>query len=92
MLRKNSLPQIEQLLRSFNHGRRVAESSDAPLEEAENAVERVLMGADSVELSPQSSYVRRLQHLLAQQYNLRSISGGTGPSRRVTILRSTREA
>ena len=92
VLRKNSLPQIEQLLRSFNHGRGVAESSDAPLEEAENAVERVLMGADSVELSPQSSYVRRLQHLLAQQYNLRSISGGTGPSRRVTILRSTREA
>ena len=92
VLRKNSLAQIEQFLRALgrrsNGGRA---SSNGALEEAEEAVEQVLDGEEMVELSPQSSYVRRLQHLLARQYNLRSVSSGNGPNRRVTVYRVSHE-
>ena len=42
----------------------------------------------SVELSPQSAYVRRMQHLLAERYNLSSASTGRAPRRRVIIYRT----
>ena len=43
-------------------------------------------GERSIELSPQSSYIRRLQHVLAQRYNLASASTGRDPQRRVVIF------
>ena len=42
--------------------------------------------ARAVELSPQVSYVRRLQHKVAERYNLSSRSRGKEPQRRVEIL------
>ena len=39
-----------------------------------------------IELSPQNAYIRRLQHMLAQRYNLTSRSMGQEPHRRVRIL------
>ena len=53
------------------------------IEEAETAVEQIFDAGGSVELSPQSAYVRRLQHLLAERYNLASASTGRDPQRRV---------
>ena len=91
VLRKNSLPQIEQFLRALSRSNGGRASSNEALEEAGEAVEQVLAGAEMVELSPQSSYVRRLQHLLARQYNLRSVSSGNGPNRRVTVYRASPE-
>ena len=43
-------------------------------------------GAYSVELSPQSVYVRRLQHELISRYGLTSVSKGDEPSRRVSVV------
>ena len=45
--------------------------------------------ADSraVELSPQTSYVRRMQHQLAEKYRLQSRSTGLEPNRRVRIFK-----
>jgi predicted RNA-binding protein Jag len=40
-----------------------------------------------VELSPQSSYIRRLQHLIAQRNDLASHSFGRDPNRRVRIYK-----
>jgi hypothetical protein len=57
------------------------------LEEAKEAVERVLGGERKVSLSPQSSFIRRLQHGLAARYNLGSASTGREPGRRVIIRR-----
>ncbi|MCZ6788392.1 MAG: AAA family ATPase [Chloroflexi bacterium] len=94
VIRKNSLPQIEQFLRDLTRSRGdrpPGVSPDTAIEEAEDAVERVLAGKGAVELSPQSSYVRRLQHLLAEEYNLRSTSNGSAQNRRVTIYRSSGE-
>jgi stage III sporulation protein SpoIIIAA len=59
---------------------------DAMLE-AEDAINRVLMGrGGQVELTPQGSQIRRLQHQLAERYNLTSRSRGKEPNRRVRIF------
>ncbi len=65
----------------------VASESDAhALQEAEDAILFVLRGAGKgVELTPQRSYIRRLQHLLAERYNVGSRSLGHEPYRRVCI-------
>ncbi|MBM3940818.1 MAG: hypothetical protein FJ318_08040 [SAR202 cluster bacterium] len=61
---------------------------DRATQEAQEGVTRILKGeADHVELNPQSSFIRRVQHRIAEQANLRSRSIGRDPQRRVTIHR-----
>jgi stage III sporulation protein SpoIIIAA len=56
--------------------------------EAETAISQVLNGERSaVELTPRGSYVRRLQHQMAERYNLHSESRGREPNRRVKVYR-----
>jgi stage III sporulation protein SpoIIIAA len=62
------------------------EVSDA-LFEAEEAISAVMDGASPIALAPQGAYVRRLQHQLADRYNLGSRSRGKEPNRRVEIFR-----
>jgi predicted RNA-binding protein Jag len=57
------------------------------LGEAEEAVEQVKSGRGVVELSPQSAYIRRLQHLIAEKASVFSKSLGKDPHRRVTIYK-----
>ncbi|MCM8748454.1 AAA family ATPase [Thermomicrobiaceae bacterium CFH 74404] len=59
----------------------------AAMYEAEAAIHDVLGGASRVELRPQVSWIRRLQHQLAERYNLGSRSRGREPYRRVEIYR-----
>ncbi|MDI3341084.1 MAG: R3H domain-containing nucleic acid-binding protein [Sphaerobacter sp.] len=60
----------------------------AAMFEAEAAIHDVLSGGvSSVELRPQASHVRRLQHQLAERYNLASRSHGREPARYVEIFR-----
>jgi stage III sporulation protein SpoIIIAA len=62
--------------------------TDAMLE-AEQAINQVINGERStIELAPRDSYVRRLQHQLAERYNVSSESRGREPNRRVKIYRS----
>lgn len=68
-----------------------ADPAGYALHEAEDAVAQVLSGAKPVELSPQSAYIRRLQHQLAERYNLTSRSKGREPYRRVKIYGSEQE-
>ena len=88
VLRKNSQVQMEQFLKSLSAGwggdgrQRIANA----MEETEEAVVQVFDGGPSVELSPQTSYIRRLQHQLAERYNLGSASLGREPQRRVVIF------
>ena len=56
--------------------------------EAEDAITRVIQGAPPVELAPQGSHIRRLQHELAERYNVASRSRGREPHRRVEIFRA----
>ena len=57
------------------------------MEETRETIHSVLNGTKSIDLSPASSYIRRLQHQMARQANLVSHSYGKEPRRRVRIYR-----
>jgi hypothetical protein len=102
VLRKNSLPQLQDFLRTVvgqwnrNGGGRSAPEPDdrrqtpnieQAMEEAEDAANRVLGGESTVKLAPQRSHIRRLQHMLGQRYNVASVSQGREPDRAVMFYR-----
>lgn len=93
VLRKNSPTQIEQAIMNIagimKEKRSSSNPMDAAMQEAENAADKVKSGEqETVELTPQSSYIRRLQHQIAEKYNLQSQSSGREPFRRVTLHKS----
>jgi stage III sporulation protein SpoIIIAA len=55
--------------------------------EAEEAISAVMDGAPVISLAPQLTYVRKLQHQLADRYNVGSRSRGKEPHRRVEVYR-----
>ncbi|MGI8587576.1 MAG: R3H domain-containing nucleic acid-binding protein [Chloroflexia bacterium] len=57
------------------------------LEETEAAITETLETGHPVELPPANAYIRRLQHQMADRYNLGSQSRGREPNRRVRIFR-----
>ena len=56
------------------------------LQEAEDAITNALNNRRAVDLTPQNAYVRRMQHRLADRYNLSSRSRGKEPNRHVRIF------
>ena len=90
VLRGNSPPQIGQLLSTLYpvEATEVDLSFKSALDEAKEAVESRRLGQESIELSPQSAYIRRLQHLVAERSGLFSQSTGKDPNRRVRIFKS----
>jgi predicted RNA-binding protein Jag len=56
------------------------------MEEAMEGIQRVQSTGQQVELAPQNSYVRRLQHQLVEQHELHARSIGSDPTRRLVIL------
>jgi stage III sporulation protein SpoIIIAA len=84
VIRSNTVLQMEQCLLSMR-SERGQDPVVTALQEAEEAIADVMKGKRSVELSPQNAYIRRLQHMLAQRYNLASRSLGQEPQRRVSI-------
>jgi len=87
VLRSNTLPQIRQFLNSTYTIDKVGSSFELALTEAKEAVEQVKGGKETIELSPQSRYIRRLQHLIAERNALASQSTGKEPNRRVRIYK-----
>ena len=57
------------------------------IEEAEVAINAVIEGSPAISLPPQTSHIRKLQHQLADRYNLASRSRGREPHRHVEIYR-----
>jgi stage III sporulation protein SpoIIIAA len=89
VLRSNTPAQFRQLLNTI-YPRADSEKADLfklAIAEAEEAVAQVKSGQEAVELSPQSAYIRRLQHLLAERNTLSSQSTGKDPNRRVRIYK-----
>ena len=86
VLKSNTPPQIRQLLNT-TYSTDKSDTFKLALGEAEEAVNRVNSSQETVELSPQSAYIRRLQHLIAEQNNLASQSLGKDPERRVRIYK-----
>jgi hypothetical protein len=88
VLKSNTLVQMQQALLSIESGSRVDPVLDA-MTEAEEAIHSVIQSDRAVDLAPQGAYIRRLQHELAQRFNLSSQSRGREPQRRVRIAPGT---
>ena len=63
------------------------DETEIALDEAKNAIKKVIEGAPEIELLPQNTHIRKLQHELVEQYNLKSISIGDEPNRRLKVIR-----
>jgi hypothetical protein len=87
VLKANTVAQMEQCLLSVQDAGQSSDPLASALGEAEEAALGVTNGQSSVDLTPQNSYIRRLQHELAQRFNVGSRSFGREPHRRVRIYR-----
>ncbi len=92
VLRSNTVSQMESCLADL-FGLDIAEMDPLALamRETEEAIRKVLSGQKTVDLTPQNSYIRRLQHEMARQANLVSHSYGKEPQRHVRLFASPRQ-
>lgn len=90
VIRKNVSSQIQRFLKYFFKVQRTSyiEDEELALAEAEEAVARVTKSGKSMDLTPQNSYIRRLQHQFCRRKGLKSESIGQEPKRRVRIYPS----
>ncbi|MFQ6015809.1 MAG: R3H domain-containing nucleic acid-binding protein [Anaerolineae bacterium] len=86
VLRSNTITQMQDCLADIFRLPVEVDPFAIALQETQQAIDLVLAGRrSSVELSPQSAYVRRRQHEMARRANLISRSRGKEPRRRVRI-------
>jgi hypothetical protein len=83
VLKANTLAQMQACLTSVSSIE--ADPREAALRETEEAIGLVMREAKPIELAPQSAYIRRLQHQMAERANLVSRSRGREPYRRVRL-------
>jgi len=86
VLKSNTLLQMQQALISLQGNTGRADPVMDAMTEAEDAINAVMSQDRPMELTPQNAYIRRLQHELAQRFNLNSTSRGKEPQRRVRIM------
>jgi len=94
-VKTNSMAQIQKVLKDALDIKPYDEVSttvfvdetEQALDEVKSAIKQVQDGAKSIELSPQNSQIRKLQHELVEQYGLKSTSEGEGDDRRLVIFR-----
>jgi hypothetical protein len=85
VLRSNTVAQIKGALARV-YGVEEIDPTETALEEAMEGVERARQTTSDVELAPQNSYVRRLQHQLVERHDMSARSTGNEPNRRLVIL------
>jgi stage III sporulation protein SpoIIIAA len=83
VLKSNTLVQIQRIVADIFQLPQENNPVDQALQEAEEAARKVLERSEPVELSPQVAYIRKLQHEIAERYNIASRSEGREPFRRV---------
>jgi len=95
VLKNNTMAQMQGCLAGVYELGNTAPSSAASsngnpmtqaLQEAEDAITNAMDRGRAVDLTPQNAYVRRLQHRLAERYNISSRSRGKEPNRHVRIF------
>ena len=62
------------------------DEAERALDEAKSAINKILAGAEHIELQPQNQQIRKLQHELVEQHNLTSKSVGEGSQRHLKIV------
>jgi len=87
IVKSNTYAQIAAAMREALQGGMIEKGdTDTALREAEEGVKRAKENGEAVELRPQNSYVRRLQHQAVEKLELLSESVGVEPRRRVRIM------
>ena len=86
VLRSNTVAQIKGALARV-YGGEQPDPTETALQETLEAITRAQQNHDEVELAPQNSYVRRLQHQLVEEHEMSARSTGDEPNRRLVILR-----
>ncbi len=95
-VKTNSMAQIQKVLKEALD---IVETSqtlcgyyddaERALDEAKAAINKILAGAEHVELTPQNQHIRKLQHELVEQHNMTSKSVGEGDNRHLRIIGGT---
>lgn len=91
-VKTNSMAQIQKVIKDaldiaeVNDRQTFYDITEKALDEAKEAIEKILAGATDVELKPQNTQIRKLQHELVEQHNLESKSVGEGESRHLRIV------
>ncbi|MGQ9473436.1 MAG: R3H domain-containing nucleic acid-binding protein [Candidatus Caldatribacteriaceae bacterium] len=85
VVRSNTYNQIQKFVQDlFGYSESIPNPvAESGLIEAERAARHVLKVGEPIELAPRNAFVRRLQHRIAERYNLFSQSVGEEPFRRV---------
>ncbi len=86
VIRSDKTSQMEQGLANIYRVEEHADSVAQALMETEEAIEEIKRSGQTMELSPQNAFIRRLQHQLAEKYDLVTRSTGKAPRRRVRIF------
>jgi hypothetical protein len=92
VIRSDKTSQMEQGLANIYRVEEHSDSVAVALMEAEQAIEEIQRTGQTMELSPQNAFIRRLQHQLAEKYDLITRSTGKAPRRRVRISAGDGEA
>lgn len=89
VLRANTVTQMENFLMDLFklNGRKESDPFGEAMLEVERAINRIRAGEAQIDLTPQASHIRKIQHEIAGKAHLQSISNGNEPRRYVSILR-----
>lgn len=89
VVKSNTYIQIENVVREIFglEGGLPPSDEEAALSETEEAIEHVVTTGEAIELTPQNSFIRRLQHQMVEEAKLLSESIGVEPKRRIRISR-----
>ncbi len=92
-VKTNSMAQIQKVLKEALDITETSETlfgyydaAEKALDEAKAAINKILAGAEHVELTPQNQQIRKLQHELVEQHNMMSKSVGEGEQRHLRIV------
>lgn len=92
-IKTNSMAQIQKVLKDALQVTQTSETlqgyyddAERALDEAKVAINKILAGAEHIELQPQNQQIRKLQHELVEQHNLTSKSVGEGAQRHLKIV------
>lgn len=95
-IKTNSMAQIQKVLKEALDITETSETlcgyyddAERALDEAKAAINKILAGAEHVELQPQNQHIRKLQHELVEQHNMTSKSVGEGAERHLKIIGGT---
>ena len=92
-VKTNSMAQIQKVLKDAldiraydeDNGQSYQDETENALDEVKNAAKRIADGARAIDLAPQNTQIRKLQHELAEQYGLNSTSVGEDNNRHLRI-------